>query len=70
MPRSSSNTKVERQAILENSYAGVSEFVLTDNEMDTLDKLDIGLPAGQIKVTDGYTLDDIASSTWDPTGSV
>lgn len=67
VPRSAAASKIERIAIRENSYVGVQDFVLTPSEMQTLKELEIGLPAGQLGVTDGYTTDDILSKQWDPT---
>jgi diketogulonate reductase-like aldo/keto reductase len=67
VPRSAATSKLERIAIRENSYAGVQDFSLTPSEMQTLKELEIGLPAGQLGVTDGYTAEDILSKQWDPT---
>jgi hypothetical protein len=70
VPRSGSATKVERQAIAENSFRGVHDFVLDRDEMMLLDTLDVNLPAGQLAVLDGYTAADILSRTWDPTTAI
>lgn len=70
VPRSSANSKVERQAIAENSFQGCSGFVLSDDELTRLDQLDVQLPAGQLGVTDGYRAADIVSRDWDPTTAI
>ena len=70
VPRSASKYKIERQAIGENSYGGVADFVLTREEMETLDGLDVQLPAGQLGVVDGWRKEDIVDAKWDPTNVV
>lgn len=70
VPRSGGKYKIERTAILENSYAGVKDTVLSEKEMATLDGLDEKLPAGRLGIVDGWTKADILSDTWDPTLAV
>lgn len=70
VPRSGSKYKIEREAILENSYNGVKDTVLSDKEMDILAGLDENLPAGRLGVVDGWPAADILSETWDPTLAV
>ena len=67
VPRSSSQYKVERQAIAENSWTVTEPFVLTDKEMAILDGLDEQISAGQLGVKDGWEESDILSNKWDPT---
>jgi len=69
VPRSAATSKVERQAIGENSWAGCRNLPLSDAEMKLLDGLDVQWPAGRLGVTDGYTVEDILSPEWDPTTS-
>ncbi len=52
---------------MENSYKGVSNFSLSDIEMQVLDGLDEKLPAGRLRVVDGWSEDDIKGPDWDPT---
>lgn len=69
-PKSTANSKLERDAIAENSYNACHGIRLTRDELDRLDRLDVQLPAGQLRVTDGYDVDDIRSREWDPTNVV
>ena len=66
-PRSSSKYKVERQAIRENSWTETQEIVLNDAEMILLDSLDEKIPAGRLRVLDGWSEMDILDDGWDPT---
>jgi diketogulonate reductase-like aldo/keto reductase len=70
VPRTSSKSKIERQAFLENSYDGVKDFVLSQEEMKMLDELDEQLPAGRLRITDGWLASDIVDERWDPTLAV
>jgi diketogulonate reductase-like aldo/keto reductase len=67
VPRSGVGSKIERAAIFENSYKGVSKFSLSENEMQVLDGLDEKLPVGRLGIIDGWTEDDIKGPDWDPT---
>lgn len=69
VPRSGAQYKVERAAIIENSWESVARDVgpLTDDEMAYLDALDEQLPAGQLGVVDGWEASDIVNDKWDPT---
>jgi diketogulonate reductase-like aldo/keto reductase len=70
VPRSGSKFKIERAAIVENSYGGVQPFVLTPKEMEVLDSLDEQLPAGRLGIVDGWSNVDIVDAQWDPTTAV
>ena len=52
---------------MENSFDGVKDYKLTQEEMNTLDSLDEGLKSGRLGVKDGWNDNDILSSDWDPT---
>lgn len=70
VPRSGSSSKVERNAIAENSYGGVNimeEFVLSSKEMEVLDGLDIAYKAGTLGRRDGWDDADVSGPEWDPT---
>jgi 2,5-diketo-D-gluconate reductase A len=67
VPRSNSQYKVERQAIRENSWLATREIILSDAEMKILDSLDEQIPAGRLRVLDGWTEADIVDARWDPT---
>jgi diketogulonate reductase-like aldo/keto reductase len=67
VPRSSSQYKVERQAIRENSWSATQTIVLSEAEMKILDSLDEQIPAGRLGVLDGWTEADIVNAQWDPT---
>jgi 2,5-diketo-D-gluconate reductase A len=70
VPRSASASKVERLAISENSYGGVNRkegaFVLTPEEMEILDGLDISYTAGKLGRRDGWEDSDVTGPNWDP----
>jgi len=74
VPRSGPASKIERIAIAENSYGGVnpqgSGFVLTDEEMNLIDGLNVDMQAGKLGRRDGWGDDDVLSSDWDPTDFV
>ena len=70
VPRSSAASRLERQAIFENSFQSCSTFALSAEEMTLIDGLDIQLPAGQLRAADGYEVQDIVSRSWDPTTAV
>eukprot|EP00527_Entomoneis_sp_CCMP2396_P005051 CAMPEP_0198147092 /NCGR_PEP_ID=MMETSP1443-20131203/33198_1 /TAXON_ID=186043 /ORGANISM="Entomoneis sp., Strain CCMP2396" /LENGTH=387 /DNA_ID=CAMNT_0043811247 /DNA_START=76 /DNA_END=1239 /DNA_ORIENTATION=+ len=70
VPRSNSQYKAERQAILENSWGATKDFVLTDKEMQLLNSLNEQTPAGQLSIVDGWDLSDIVDPTWDPTTAI
>jgi len=70
VPRSSSKYKVEQQAIAENAWPAVSAFVLSERDMKTLNGLDKDLPAGQLRVLDGWNASDIMDDNWDPTRAI
>ena len=67
VPRSSSQYKVERQAIQENSWVSTQDFVLSEKEMIILNGLDEQIPAGQLGVKDGWEEKDVVDNRWDPT---
>lgn len=70
VPRSGSKYKIDRAAIVENSFGGVQSFVLTPKEMEVLDGLDEQLPAGRLGIVDGWSEADIVDANWDPTTAV
>jgi len=73
VPRSAAKAKVEKVAIAENSYGGVNQeaaYVLSKEEMDTLDSLDVGYKAGKLGRIDGWDASDIQGPDWDPTDFV
>ncbi|KAL7563340.1 hypothetical protein ACA910_014185 [Epithemia clementina (nom. ined.)] len=70
VPRSSSQYKIERQAIQENSWDATKDFVLSDKEMTILNGLDEKIPAGQLGVKDGWEESDIVDRKWDPTTAI
>jgi len=67
VPRSGVGSKIERVAIQENSYRGVSSFSLSDEEMEILNGLDVGITAGTLGLLDGWVESDIKGADWDPT---
>ncbi len=72
VPRSGAGSKLERQAILENSFSGISSFTLTEDEISIINGLDEQFPAGRLNRCDGWTQDDIPTDQneqvkWDPT---
>mmetsp|Transcript_11521 Transcript_11521/g.24557 ORF Transcript_11521/g.24557 Transcript_11521/m.24557 type:complete len:510 (+) Transcript_11521:2-1531(+) len=67
VPRSGCASKIERVAIAENSYGGVSSFTLSEEEMKVLDGLDVGYKAGKLGRRDGWSDDDVVGPEWDPT---
>ena len=67
VPRSGVGSKIERVAIQENSYRGVSSFSLSDEEMEILNGLDVGITAGTLGLLDGWVESDIKEADWDPT---
>lgn len=72
VPRSAAASKIERIAIAENSYGGVNSnnegsFVLSDEEMSTIEGLNIDYKAGKLGRRDGWTDEDVTGLDWDPT---
>lgn len=67
VPRSSSQYKVEQQAIRENTWTATQSIVLSEAEMMILDGLDEQISAGRLGVLDGWTEADIVNAQWDPT---
>lgn len=71
VPRSGCGSKIERIAIAENSYGGVNipnrENILTDEEMNIIDSLNIKYKAGKLGRRDGWGDGDVESIEWDPT---
>jgi diketogulonate reductase-like aldo/keto reductase len=69
VPRSAASSKVERLAICENSYGGVARtsFIITEEEMNILDGLNVNYKAGKLKRVDGWDVNDITGPDWDPT---
>ena len=74
VPRSSSASKLERIAIAENSYGGVNRngknFVLSDEEMEVINELNVDLKAGKLGRRDGWSDEDVLSIDWDVTDTV
>jgi len=73
VPRSSSQFKVERQAIQENSWDATKDLVLTEQDVALLDGLDERITAGQLGVVDGWEMQDVDATNpnaWDPTTCV
>lgn len=71
VPRSGAGSKLEKLAILENSYKGVNRIeALTEEELDILNGLDVGLTAGHLGRRDGWDDDDVSGDDWDPTNFV
>ena len=70
VPRSGAASKAERIAIFENSYAGCKAFVLTQDEMTSLDLLDEGFKAGKLGRRDGWGDKDVTGDDWEPTNFV
>ncbi|CAB9526618.1 diketo-D-gluconic acid reductase [Seminavis robusta] len=70
VPRSAATSKVERVAIAENSYGGVNldeSNMLTAEEMQILEGLDVSLKCGKLGRRDGWTDEDVTSPDWEPT---
>lgn len=67
VPRSAAATKIERIAIAENTYGGVSGFLLSQGEMNALDNLNVSLKAGTLGRRDGWEDSDVSGEDWDPT---
>ena len=73
VPRSSAASKIERIAIAENSYGGVNNpeldnrRLLSEEDMQILDGLNIDLKAGKLGRRDGWSDDDVMGLDWDPT---
>ncbi|KAL7451968.1 hypothetical protein ACHAWC_003723 [Mediolabrus comicus] len=67
VPRSGAKSKLEIVAISENSYGGVSNFALSEEDLRLLDGLDIGYKAGRLGRRDGWTDEDVTGTDWDPT---
>ena len=76
VPRSGVASKLERNAIYENSYKGMTDeskwksYYLNEEEMNILNGLDEGLKVGKLGVVDGWKTNDIVDSKWDPTDIV
>lgn len=70
VPRSAAASKIERVAIAENSYGGVSGFVLDEEEMKILDGLNVSWKAGSLGRRDGWDDSDVSGPSWDPTDFV
>lgn len=74
VPRSAAASKVERLAIAENSYGGVNRkegsYVLSKEEMEIIDGLDVSYKAGKLGRRDGWEDSDVTGPSWDPTDYV
>jgi diketogulonate reductase-like aldo/keto reductase len=73
VPRSAVASKLERLAIAENSYGGVNRqdsFMLTPEEMQTLEGLDVSYKCGKLGRRDGWTDGDVTGPGWEPTDFV
>ncbi|KAL7509816.1 hypothetical protein ACHAXN_006767 [Cyclotella atomus] len=66
-PRSGTGSKLERIAVAENSFGGVVNFNLSENDMDLLRSLDVDYKAGKLGRRDGWKDEDVTSDSWDPT---
>ncbi len=73
VPRSGVKSKIERVAIYENSFNGMTngnhwrDYYLSEEEMNILNGLDEGLKIGRLGVVDGWNKEDIVDANWDPT---
>lgn len=74
VPRSAAASKVERIAIGENSYGGVNindgSCVLTEEEMNIIDSLNVDIKCGKLGRRDGWTDEDVTGEDWEPTNFV
>jgi len=75
VPRSATMSLSQRKAIAENSYGGVNAelnggFVLTDQELQKLDSLNVNLKAGTLGRRDGWNDSDVTGPAWDPTNFI
>ena len=74
VPRSAATSKVERIAIGENSYGGVNRndgsCVLTEEEMNIIDSLNVDLKCGKLGRRDGWRDEDVIGDDWEPTNFV
>jgi len=59
-----------KDTIMNENKKDVSQVLLTTEEMNILNGLDISYKAGQLGRTDGWTEKDIVNSSWDPTEAV
>jgi hypothetical protein len=57
----------QRIAVAENSFGGVVNFNLSENDMDLLRSLDVDYKAGKLGRRDGWKDEDVTSDSWDPT---
>jgi diketogulonate reductase-like aldo/keto reductase len=71
VPRSASTSKIERIAIAEYSYGGVNpggkSFILSKEEMQIIDGLNLNWKAGKLGRRDGWSDEDVTGNDWDPT---
>ena len=75
VPRSAAGSKLERYAIAENSYGGINRregqsCMLTDEELEIIDSLNVDLKAGKLGRRDGWDDADVMGIEWDPTDFV
>ena len=54
-------------AIAENSYGGILDFHLSNEEMAILDSLNVNFKAGKLGRRDGWKDGDVTGPEWDPT---
>ena len=59
----------QRIAIAENSYGGVVDCELSDEDMELLDGLNTDYKAGKLGRRDGWKDDDVKDSDWEPTSA-
>jgi len=59
-----------KDTIMNENKKDVSQLLLTTEEMQILNGLDVSYKAGQLGRTDGWTDKDIVNSSWDPTEAV
>ena len=67
LPRTTTATKAEAEAVPQNLLRDWDTGDLTEEEMDALNSLDRGLPAGELGRIDGWTVEDVKGKSWDPT---
>lgn len=66
VPRSGSQYKIERKTINENSWNTIQHLPpLSIQDMNLLNSFNVGITAGQLGILDGWTMDDIPSTTTD-----
>lgn len=67
VPRAGTSSEKERKSILENSYDGVRDISLNNEEMGILNSLDVKWKAGTLGRRDGWLESDVRGKNWEPT---